>query len=85
MKKLATLLLMGAVAFMYSCGPSAEEKEKQRLADSARIADSTRLVEEKKQQELDSIAKIAEQKKADSLRQDSIDKAAKGKKGGKKK
>ena len=44
MKKLATLLVIGAVAFMYSCGPSAKEIEETRIADSIRVADSIAMV-----------------------------------------
>jgi protein involved in sex pheromone biosynthesis len=75
MKKLATILVICAVAFMSSCGPSAKEKEAKRIADSTRVADSTAKVMAMQQHVADSIAKVqAEQKKvADSIaHQDSI-------------
>ena len=34
MKKIASILVIGAVAFMTSCGPSAKELEEKRIADS---------------------------------------------------
>ncbi len=34
MKKIALVLVIGAVALMSSCGPSAKEKEAKRIADS---------------------------------------------------
>ena len=40
MKKIALVLVIGAVALMSSCGPSAKEKEAKRIADSTRVADS---------------------------------------------
>lgn len=57
MKKLATLLVIGAVAFMYSCGPSAKELEEKRIADSIRVADSIAMVQAENQRIADSIAK----------------------------
>ena len=74
MKKLATLLVIGAVAFMYSCGPSAKELEEKRIADSIRVADSLAMVQAEQQRIADSIAKVQEEKrKADSIaHQDSI-------------
>ena len=76
MKKLATLLVVGAVAFMYSCGTSAKELEEKRIADSIRVADSLAMVQAEQQRITDSIAKAAdEKKKADSIaHQDSIKK-----------
>jgi hypothetical protein len=76
MKKLATLLVVGAVAFMYSCGPSAKELEEKRIADSIRVADSLAMVQAEQQRIADSIAKAQEEKKkADSIaHQDSIKK-----------
>jgi hypothetical protein len=68
MKKLATLLLAGAVVFMYSCGPSAKEKEAQRIADSTRVADSITQVQMEQKRIADSIAKVQEEKaKMDSI------------------
>jgi hypothetical protein len=74
MKKLATLLVIGAVALMYSCGPSAKELEEKRIADSIRVADSLAMVQAEQQRIADSIAKVQEEKrKADSIaHQDSI-------------
>jgi hypothetical protein len=77
MKKLAVILVIGAVALVSACGPSAKEKEAQRIADSTRVADSMALVQAHQQRVADSIAKVqAEQKKvADSIaHQDSIKK-----------
>ena len=56
MKKLATLLVIGAVAFMYSCGPSAKELEEARIADSIRVADSLAMVQAEQQRIANSIA-----------------------------
>ncbi|MDP4281443.1 MAG: hypothetical protein Q8867_04765 [Bacteroidota bacterium] len=76
MKKLATLLVIGVVAFMYSCGPSAKELEEKRIADSIRVADSLAMVQAEQQRVADSIAKAQDEKKiADSIaHQDSIKK-----------
>jgi hypothetical protein len=57
MKKLATVLVIGAVAFMYSCGPSAKELEETRIADSIRVADSMAMVMAEQQRVADSVAK----------------------------
>ena len=68
MKKLATLLVVCAVAFMYSCGPSAKELEEKRIADSIRVADSLAMVQAEQQRVADSISKAqAEKVKADSI------------------
>jgi len=56
MKKLATLLVVGAVAFLYACGPSAKELEEKRIADSIRVADSLAMVQAEQQRIADSIA-----------------------------
>ena len=75
MKKLATILVIGAVAFMSACGPSAKEKEAKRIADSVRVADSMAMVHAQQQRVADSIAKVqaAQKKVADSIaHQDSI-------------
>jgi ABC-type Na+ efflux pump permease subunit len=76
MKKLALILVIGAVAFMSSCGPSAKEIEAKRIADSTRVADSMAKVQAAQQKIADSIAKVQAQKKvADSIaHQDSIKK-----------
>ncbi len=76
MKKLATLLVIGAVAFMSSCGPSAKELEEKRIADSIRVADSLAMVQAETQRVADSIAKAQEEKRInDSIaHQDSIKK-----------
>jgi hypothetical protein len=76
MKKLVTLLVVGAVAFMYACGPSAKELEEKRIADSIRVADSLAMVQAEQQRIADSIAKAQEEKKkADSIaHEDSIKK-----------
>ena len=68
MKKLALILVIGAVAFMSSCGPSAKEKEAKRIADSARVADSMAMVQAQQQRVADSIAKVQNEKRlADSI------------------
>ncbi len=76
MKKLAALLVIGAVAFMYSCGPSAKELEEKRIADSIRVADSLAMVQAEQQRIADSIAKAQEEIRIkDSIaHQDSIKK-----------
>jgi dihydroorotase-like cyclic amidohydrolase len=56
MKKFATVLVIGAVAFMYSCGPSAKELEEARIADSIRVADSMAMVMAEQQRVADSVA-----------------------------
>ena len=89
MKKLATILVIAAVAFMYSCGPSAKEQEEKRIADSIRVADSLAMVQAEQQRVADSIAKVQQEKMvADSIaHQDSIKKGlikVKKVKGGKK-
>ena len=75
MKKLALILVIGAVAFMSSCGPSAKEKEEKRITDSIRVADSIAMVQAQQQRVADSIAMVqaAQKKVADSIaHQDSI-------------
>ena len=76
MKKLATLLIAGAVVLMYSCGPSAKEKEEKRIADSTHVADSIAKVQMEQKRIADSIAKVQEEKrKMDSIaHEDSVKK-----------
>jgi ABC-type Na+ efflux pump permease subunit len=77
MKKLALILVIGAVTMMSSCGPSAKEKEAKRIADSTRVADSMAMVQAKQQRIADSIAKVqaAQKRVADSIaHQDSVKK-----------
>ena len=77
MKKLALILVIGAVTLISACGPSAKEKEAKRIADSTRVADSITLVRANEQRVADSIAKVqaAQKKVADSIaHQDSIKK-----------
>ena len=76
MKKLAALVVVGAVAFMYACGPSAKELEEKRIADSIRVADSLAMVQAEQQRVADSIAKAQDEKrKADSIaHEDSVKK-----------
>ncbi|MDP1621109.1 MAG: hypothetical protein Q8M08_02095 [Bacteroidales bacterium] len=62
MKKLATLLVIGVAAFMYSCGPSAQQIEEQRIADSIRVADSLAMVQAEQQRIADSIARVQQEK-----------------------
>ena len=40
MKKVLATLLVGGMFAIYACGPSAEETEKKRIADSTAAADS---------------------------------------------
>jgi hypothetical protein len=76
MKKLGTLLIAGAVVLMYSCGPSAKEKEAKRINDSIHIADSLTNVQAEQQMKADSVARVLEEKrKMDSLaHEDSVKK-----------
>ena len=68
MKKFATVLVIGAVAFLFSCGPSAKEQEEARIADSIRVADSMAMVMAEQQRVSDSIAKVQMDKMiADSI------------------
>ncbi len=70
MKKIATLLVIGAVALLYACGPSAKEQEETRIADSIRVADSLAMVQAEQQRIADSIAIAqAEEAHADSVAQ----------------
>lgn len=70
MKKIATLLVIGAVAFLYACGPSAKEQEEKRIADSIRVADSLAMVQAEQQRIADSIATAqVEAAHADSVAQ----------------
>ena len=68
MKKLATVLVIGAVALVTSCGPSAKELEEKRIADSIRVADSLAMVQAEQQRIADSIQKA----QMEAARQDSI-------------
>ena len=77
MRKLALLLVIGAVAFVTSCGPSAKEIEEKRVADSTKVADSMAQVQAAQQKIADSIALVqaAQKKVADSVaHQDSLKK-----------
>lgn len=66
MKKLATLLIIGSMAFMFSCGPSQKElQEKQRIQDSI-TNDSVQRAEAEAAKLAEEQAKI--QKAADSTR-----------------
>jgi len=69
MKKLASILVIAAVAFMTSCGPSAKEIEAKRIADSVKLADSMAMVHAQQQKVADSIAKVqaAQKHVADSI------------------
>lgn len=68
MKKLLTLVLAGGMMAFYACGPSAEEqaKEKQRVDDSIKAADSTANAEAAAKQKAydDSVAAATEEAKA---------------------
>ncbi len=68
MKKLATLLVAGAVVLLYACGPSAKEKEAKRIGDSIRVADSITKIQMEQKRVADSIARVQEEKrKMDSI------------------
>ncbi|CAF0728536.1 unnamed protein product [Rotaria sordida] len=54
MKKIVTLLAVGAVAMFYACGPSAEEKALKEKAKN----DSIALAEAKAKMEQDSLANV---------------------------
>jgi hypothetical protein len=58
MKKLLALSVIAGFIFT-ACGPSAEELEAQRQADSAKIADSIAAVQAEQQRVADSIAAAA--------------------------
>jgi len=77
MKKIAVMLVIGAVALMSACGPSAKEIEAKRIEDSTKLADSMAMVQAQQQRIADSIAKVqaAQKMVADSIaHQDSIKK-----------
>ncbi|MFH1295812.1 MAG: hypothetical protein ABIJ04_00870 [Bacteroidota bacterium] len=70
MKKIAILLVVGAIAFLYACGPTAKELEEKRVADSIRVADSLAMVQAEQQRIADSIAQAqSEEAHADSVAQ----------------
>lgn len=77
-KQMKKLLLLSVIAGLVitACGPSAEELEAQRIADSTKMADSLALVQAQQQKEADSIAAAAA---ADSAAK--AEEAAKTKKG----
>jgi hypothetical protein len=81
MKKLLGLLVIAGMFTFVACGPSAEEIEAKRIADSTHVADSLA----KEQQKADSIAKAeaaaAAAAEAEKAKQDSIAKAEEAKKG----
>lgn len=69
MKTIVTILSGAALLGVVACGPSAEQLEKQKQdslrADSAKQAEAAAM---KMQMMQDSLAKVAEQAKADSIR-----------------
>ncbi|MBL7111381.1 MAG: hypothetical protein ISS19_05520 [Bacteroidales bacterium] len=70
MKKIAIVLVVGAVAFLSACGPTAKELEEKRISDSIRVADSLAMVQAEQQRIADSIAQAqAEEAHADSVAQ----------------
>jgi hypothetical protein len=80
-KQMKKLLLLSVIAGLVitACGPSAEELEAQRIADSTKMADSLAAVQAQQQKQADSIAAAAA---ADSAaKAEEAAKAAKGKKG----
>ncbi len=58
MKKLVLLSVVAAL-IIAACGPSKEQQEAQRIADSTRIADSIAAVQAEQQRIADSIAAAA--------------------------
>ncbi|MCS6989861.1 MAG: hypothetical protein NZM06_10140 [Chloroherpetonaceae bacterium] len=83
MKNLVIAVALTVAVAAIGCGPSKEELEKKRKADSTRVADSLAAVkkaqEEKARQ--DSIAAAIEKAKQDSIaKADSLAKAKGGKK-----
>ena len=58
MKKLLLLSVIAGL-IITACGPSAEEIEAQRIADSTRLADSLAKVQAEQQKVADSIAAAA--------------------------
>ena len=76
MKKLLLLSVIAGLVIT-ACGPSAEQLEARRIADSTRIADSIAKVQAEQQRIADSIAQAAAA--------DSVAKAAEAKKPGAKK
>jgi hypothetical protein len=60
-KQMKKLLLLSVIAglIITACGPSAEEIEAQRIADSTRLADSLAKVQAAQQKVADSIAAAA--------------------------
>ena len=74
MKKLLLLLVIAGLVIT-ACGPSAEELEAQRIADSTKMADSLAKVQAEQQRVADSIAAAAA---ADSAAKAAEAKAAKG-------
>ena len=79
MKKLLLLFVIAGLVIT-ACGPSAEELEAQRIADSTKMADSLAKVQAENQRIADSTAKA--QAIADSIAKAATEKGAK--KGGKK-
>jgi hypothetical protein len=76
-KQMKKLLLLSVIAGLVitACGPSAEELEAQRIADSTKMADSLAKVQAEQQRVADSIAAAAA---ADSAAKAAEAKAAKG-------
>jgi hypothetical protein len=60
-KEMKKLLLLSVIAGLVitACGPSAEEVEAQRIADSTKMADSLAAVQAEQQRVADSIAAAA--------------------------
>jgi len=75
-KVLFSLMTIVALSFLVaSCGPSKEEIEAKRIADSTLVADSIAKV----QFTIDSIAKVDSTAKADSIAKITVVPAKKGK------
>jgi len=72
MKKLFALLLVAGMVAVVACGPSAEEKRAQEIADSTRIADSIAQVQALEQAKMDSLAKVTADSIAAAAHADSL-------------
>lgn len=69
MKKILLTFFIGLMVALVSCGPSAEQIEEKRIADSIRVADSLIMIQIEERRIADSIANaIAIQCKEDSIK-----------------
>lgn len=84
MKNLLIAVALTVAIAAIGCGPSKEELEKKRKADSTRVADSLAAIkkaeEEKEKARQDSIAAVEKAKQDSIAKADSLAKAKGGKK-----